>query len=105
MKMRELQLFTVLVLVTLFVLAAACSPAKASEPAEERRAKFLNKEYNRVSDNPVRIRSAKTETKTTTTTGYFGTERVRMRSSTKGKTTTTKGYVNGRYVTLKTKED
>ena len=82
----------------------ACSPAIASEPAEERRAKFLNKEYNRVSDNPVRVRSAKVES-TSTTTGYFGTERVRMRSSTKGKTTTTRGWVNGRYVTLKVKED
>ena len=83
----------------------ACSPAIASEPAEKRRAEFLNKEYNRVSDNPVRIRSAKAETKTTTTTGYFGTEHVRMHSSTKGKTTTTKGFVNGRYIILKTEED
>ena len=82
----------------------ACSPAIASEPAEERRAKFLNKEYNRVSDNPVRVRSAKTETKTTTT-GYIGTDRVRMRSSTKGKTTITSGFVNGKYVRIKTKED
>lgn len=104
MTLRKLQIVLLMIVCAGFALAAACSPADASEPAAERRAKFLNQDYNRVSDNPVRVRSAKVK-ETSTTTGYIGTERVRMRSSTKGKTTTTRGWVNGKYVTIKTKKD
>ena len=102
MNVREFQLFGLLLFCIFMALASACSPANASEPAQ-RRAEFLNKEYNRVSDNPVRVRSVKP--KAVTSTGYIGTTRVRMRSTTSGKTTTTKGWVNGQYITIQTKKD